>query len=122
MQKPKIFFPLITFLGGWGTGTIFCKCFLHCITEKRELLFALLAPPTSRLPVAVQLLLHKHFDITLSYFTSTLAERLGTKKLKIANASTRKNGHSSELVDPAPTVLPHPLHRPPTQRLFLQNI
>ena len=45
---------LIMFLGGWGTGTIFCKFFLHCITEKRERLFAPLAPPRSRFPVAVK--------------------------------------------------------------------
>ena len=53
-NKPKKNFPLITFLGGWGTGTMFCKFFLHCITEKRERLFAPLAPPTSRLLVAVK--------------------------------------------------------------------
>ena len=54
MQKNKIYFSLIMFLGGWGTGTIFCKFFLHCITEKHECLFAPLAPPTSRLPVALK--------------------------------------------------------------------
>ena len=53
-KKQNKFFSLIMFLGGWGTGTIFCKFFLHCITEKRERLFVPLAPPRSRFPVAVK--------------------------------------------------------------------
>ena len=53
-EKNRKYFSLITFLGGWGTGTIFCKFFLHCMMEKRERLFAPLAPPRSRFPVAVK--------------------------------------------------------------------